>query len=597
MANNNVDPFLLEVLKNGLDTVADEMALVLMKTAYSGIVRDSMDFSTAVCDAEGQTLAQGLTTAMHLGSFYDAMRCLITTQAGNIFPDDVFIFNDPYVAAGQHLPDIYIIMPIFHEDRLVAWATTIAHHSDVGGIVPGSNALGAIEIYQEGIRIPILKFMKRGKPIDAVWQLIALNVRLPHLLMGDLQAQMAACTACERNMTELFRRYGSTTMTAYFGHLHDYAERLARAEIRDIPDGIYLFTDHIDGLGEKPVPIILQAKVIVAGDGVTIDWSGSSEQVKGGINSPLPFTKACAYTAMRSIMTADVPNCFGYTRAIKVVAPEGTVVNPTMPFPCGARGITGYRMIDCLFGALAQAVPDKVTADSMGGSTLPTIAGWHDGKPFVFCETFMGTWGAAQTHDGQEGVPHMGANQSNVPVEMIEAGYPLRVIQYGFVPDTGGAGKFRGGLSIVREFELLTDDGVLNVRSDKRKFRPHGLFGGKPGTPSLNYLTHNGKDRLLPALLMETEPMHKGDRFRAILAGGGGYGDPLERDAELVRADVSEEKITIDYARKHYGVVIRSCAPPTLDAAGTKRLRARRRAHRLPVAATESALLPRRPEH
>jgi N-methylhydantoinase B len=578
MRSNEIDPFLLEVLKNALDTIADEMALVLMKTAYSGIVRDSMDFSTAVCDAEGQTLAQGLTTAMHLGSFYDAMRCLITTQKGNIFPDDVFIFNDPYVSAGQHLPDIYIIKPIFYEGEIAAWATTIAHHSDVGGIVPGSNALGAVEIWQEGIRIPIVKFMERGKPVDPVWQLVSLNVRLPDLVMGDLQAQMTACVACERAMTDLFRRYGRGTMSAYFGHLHDYAERLARAEIAEIPDGVYTFTDHIDGLGKDPTPVILQAKLTVAGDGVTIDWTGSSEQIKGGINSPLPFTKACAYTAMRSVMTADVPNCFGYTRAITVVAPEGTVVNPRLPGPCGARGITGYRMIDCLFGALAQAVPDKVTADSMGGSTLPTIAGWHDGKPYVFCETFMGTWGAASTHDGQEGVPHMGANQSNVPIEMIEAGYPLRVVQYGYLPDTGGAGKFRGGLSIVREFEMLGDEGVLNIRSDKRKYPPHGLFGGKSGTPSLNYITHEGKDQLLPALLTETEPLKKGDRFRAILAGGGGYGPPDERDPELVLADVSEGKISIGYARENYGVVIADGAHPSLDDAATTALRAERRA-------------------
>ena len=192
----------------------------------------------------------------------------------------------------------------------------------------------------------------------------------------------------------------------------------------------------------------------------------------------------------------------------------------------------------------------------MGGSTLPTIAGWHDGKPYVFCETFMGTWGAAKAHDGQEGVPHMGANQSNVPVEMIEAGYPLRIVRYGFVPDTGGAGKFRGGVSIVREYEMLGDDAVLNVRSDKRRFFPHGLFGGKPGTPSLNYLTHAGKDTLLPALLMETEPMQKGDRFRAILAGGGGYGDPEERDPEHVLFDVSEEKLPVGYARKRCGVAM-----------------------------------------
>jgi N-methylhydantoinase B len=576
MRSNDVDPFLLEVLKNGFDTVADEMALILMKTAYSGIVRDSMDFSTAVCDAEGQTLAQGLTTAMHLGSFYDAMRCLISTQGNNVRPDDVFIFNDPYASAGQHLPDIYIIKPIYYEDSLVAWATTIAHHSDVGGIVPGSNALGATEIYQEGIRIPILKFMEQGKPNDSVWQLIALNVRLPDLVMGDLQAQMAACTACERAMIDLFKRYGRATMTTYFKHLHDYAERLARAEIRDIPDGVYEFTDHIDGLGKKPTPVVLKVKVTVAGDGVVVDWTGTSAQVKGGINSPLPFTKACSYTALRSVMAADVPNCFGYTRAITTVAPAGTVVNPTMPFPCGARGITGYRMIDCLFGALAQAVPDKVTADNMGGSTLPTVGGWHDGKPFVFCETFMGTWGAAATHDGQEGVPHMGANQSNVPVEMIEAGYPLRVVRYGFLPDTGGAGKFRGGLSIVREFELLADEAVLNVRSDKRRFPPHGLFGGKDGTPSLNYLTHNGKETLLPALLMETEPMRRGDRFRAILAGGGGFGEPLERDPERVLADVVEGKISAAYARRHYAVAIRPGPKPRLDMSATRQLRRRR---------------------
>jgi N-methylhydantoinase B len=576
-SNNEIDPFLLEVLKNALDTVADEMALVLMKTAYSGIVRDSMDFSTAVCDAEGQTLAQGLTTAMHLGSFYDAMRCLITTQKGNIFPDDVFIFNDPYVAAGQHLPDIYIIKPIFHDGEIAAWATTIAHHSDVGGIVPGSNALGAVEIWQEGIRIPIVKFVERGKPVDPVWQLVALNVRLPDLVMGDLQAQMTACVACERAMTDLFRRYGRGTMTAYFGHLQNYAERLARAEISEIPDGVYTFTDHIDGLGKEPVPILLEAKVTVAGDSVTIDWTGSSDQVKGGINSPLPFTKACAYTAMRSIMTADVPNCFGYTRAITVIAPEGTVVNPRLPGPCGARGITGYRMIDCLFGALSKAVPDKVTADSMGGSTLPTIAGWHEGKPYVFCETFMGTWGAASTHDGQEGVPHMGANQSNVPIEMIEAGYPLRMVQYGYVADSGGPGKFRGGLSIVREYEMLSDEAVLNIRSDKRKFPPHGLFGGKPGTPSLNYITRDGDDRLLPALLTETEPLKKGDRFRAILAGGGGYGLPEERAPELVLDDVAEEKITIGYAKENYGVVITPGANPSLDMAATEKLRSQRR--------------------
>ncbi|MBV9860423.1 MAG: hydantoinase B/oxoprolinase family protein [Alphaproteobacteria bacterium] len=568
----DADPFLLEVLKNALDTVADEMALILMRTSYSGIIRDSMDFSTAVCDAEGQTLAQGLTTPMHLGSFYDAMRCLIGRYAGRIDPDDVFIFNDPYDSGGQHLPDIYIIKPVFFERALVAWATTVAHHADVGGIVAGSNALGATEIFQEGLRIPVLKFLERGVQNHAIWELVRLNVRVPDKVLGDLQAQVAACVTGERELQELFQRYGADTVSAYFAHLHDYAERLARAEIADIADGEYRFTDHIDGLGENPEPIVLQVRIVIAGDEATVDWTGSSPQVKGGINSPLPFTKACAYTALRSIMPAEVPNCHGFTRPIRTIAPAGIVVNPTAPFPCGARGITGFRMIDCLFGALAAAVPDKVTADGNGGSTLPTIAGWQDGTPFVFCETFMGTWGAAGDHDGQEGVPHMGANQSNVPVEMIEAAFPLRIERYGLVPDTGGAGRFRGGLALTREYRLLAEEATLNIRSDKRRFPPHGLAGGRTGAPSINVVNPDGNARVLPVLLTEPVELSRGDLYRHVMAGGGGYGDPLDRDPTRVLEDVLDEKLTPAHALREYGVVI-SGSPPVCDLAATAQRR------------------------
>ena len=573
----NIDPFQLEVIKSCFDTIADDIALTLLRTSYSGIIRDSLDFSTAICDSDGLTLAQGVCTPMHLGSFYDAMRRIIRQYDGRIAVGDVFISNDPYAADGQHLPDIYIVKPIFWQDRLAGWATTVAHHSDVGGIVPGSNALGAVEIYQEGLRLPVLKFVEAGKPNQAVWDIIATNVRTPEKVLGDLQAQMAACTSGERELQQLFARYGVETVLAYGAHLHDYAERLARAEIAEIPDGTYRFTDHIDGLGEDGPEIVLKAEVTVAGDQVTVDWTGSSPQVKGGVNSTLPFTKACAYTALRSVMRADVPNCHGFTRAIEVVAPAGTVVNPVHPGPTGARGITGYRMIDCLFGALAQAVPERVTADGSGGSTLPTIGGCRDGKAFVFCETFMGTWGAATGHDGQEGVPHMGANQTNVPVEMIEAEYPIRIERYGFVPDTGGPGRFRGGLSLARDYRLLAGEAVLNVRSDKRRHPPHGLFGGEPGHPSLNLLESGGASRQLPVLLTEPVTMQAGDLFRHVMAGGGGNGAALEREAERVLADVLEEKVTIAHAAKAYGVVVRDTRPPTVDAAATKALRARLR--------------------
>ena len=296
----------------------------------------------------------------------------------------------------------------------------MAHHSDVGGIVAGSNALGAVEIHQEGLRLPVLKFTERGVPNQAIWDIIATNVRTPVDVLGDLQAQMAACTSGERGLQELFGRYGADTVIRYGEHMHDYAERLARTGIAEIPDGVYEFTDHIDGLGAEPEPIVFECKVTIAGDQVTVDWTGSSAQVKGGVNSTYPFTKAAAYTALRSVLSADIPNCHGFHRVVDVIAPPGTVVNPVYPGACGARGITGYRMIDCLMGALSQALPDKVIADTTGGSTLPTIAGYRDGKAFVFVETFMGTWGACSAHDGQEGVPHLGANQSNVPVEMID---------------------------------------------------------------------------------------------------------------------------------------------------------------------------------
>jgi N-methylhydantoinase B len=569
-----INPITLEVIKNGFDTVADEMALIVMRSAYSGVVRDAMDYSTAVCDAQGQTVAQGLTTPLHLGSFFDAMRCLIEQYEGRIYPEDIFIFNDPYSAGGQHLPDIYIIKPVFFEDALCGFATTLAHHTDVGGIVPGSNALGSTEIFQEGLCLPILKLYERGEPNETIWAIIERNVRVPDMVLGDLRAQISAAHVGAREFAHLFRRYGSETMGVYIEAIHDYAERLTRAEIAEMPDGIYKFSNHIDGLGEDPVPIEFHVKLTVQGDEMIVDWTGTSDQVKAGINAPIPFTRAAAYAAIRSVLPAEVPNSQGVTRAITVVAPEGSIANPVHPGPCGARGITGFRMIDCLFGALAQVRPDRVTADGCGGATIPAFGGRVDGKPFVFVETLMGNWGGAPTHDGQEGVPHIGANQSNIPVEMIEATYPLRVEQYGFVADSGGPGTFRGGLSIVRDIRALADDIVLTVRSDKRRFRPYGLKGGEPGASSWNIINPDEEHRELPVLLTKPEILNDGDVFRHIMAGGGGYGEPLERDPEHVLKDVIAEKVTIAHARQAYSVVIVDKPDAHVDVEATAKLRA-----------------------
>ena len=565
-----MNPFLLEIVKNALETIADELALIIMRTAYSSIVRDAMDFSTAICDREGRTLAQGLTTPLHLGSFFAAMQNLIAVSArsGGARPEDVYIFNDPYLAAGQHLPDIYIVKPIFIAGELEGWATTVAHHNDVGGIVPGSNSIGSTEIYQEGLRLPVLKLLDAGTENQTIWELIAANVRVPDKVIGDLRAQIAACHVGEREFAALFARYGAPLLREAFAAIHDYAERMTRAEIAEIPDGVYRFENHIDGFGEDPEPIPFRVALTIRGDSARVDWTGTSPQVPAGINSLVPFTYAAVYTALRSVLSSDIPNAQGFTRAIEVLAPLGTIANPRPPAACGARGITGFRMIDCLMGALAQAVPDRVPADGSGGSTLPSIGGIHDGRPFVNVETLMGTWGAAPTHDGQEGVAHIGANQSNVPIEMIEAEYPIRIEQYGLVPDTGGPGKYRGGLSMVREYRLLADEAVLTVRSDKRRFPPYGLHGGKHGAPSLNLV--NGT-RTLPVLLTKPYALRKGDIFRHQLAGGGGYGDPYERDPALVQRDAEQGKVTREHAREAYGVALN--ADFTIDAAATAALR------------------------
>ncbi len=572
-----ISPYLLEVVRNALDTIADELALIVMRTAYSSIVRDAMDFSTAVCDANGATLAQGLTTPLHLGSFFDAMENLVATQRESVKEGDVFVFNDPYLAAGQHLPDIYIVRPVFIDGSIEAWTTTVAHHNDVGGIVPGSNSIGSTEIYQEGLRLPILKLIEAGRENRAIWDIISANVRLPDKVIGDLRAQLAACLIGEREIVDLFRRYGAPTLRRTFAMIHDYAERLTRAEFAEIPDGTYRFANHIDGIGENPEPIAFRVALTVKGDRVIVDWTGTSPQVRGGINSPVPFTKAAAYAAIRSVLGSEVPNAQGFTRAVSVHAPPGTIANPLPPAACGARGITGFRMIDCVMGALAQALPKRVPADGSGGSTLPSISGRHHGRAFVFVETVMGTSGGMPEHDGQEAITHVGANQSNIPIELIERDHPLRVERYTLVPDSGGPGRFRGGLSMLREFRILADEAMISVRSDKRRFPPYGLQGGQPGTPSWNIINPGPRQRVLPVLMNEPVMLKKGDVFRHILAGGGGHGPALSRDPALVLQDVVQERVTPRHARDAYGVVVRRKAGGWIvDAVATQRLRGRR---------------------
>lgn len=578
-----IDPITFEVIKNALSSVADEMALIIMRSAYSPVVRDSMDYSTALCDRHGQIIAQGLTLAVQLGAFPDGMRYILRDEAATTRPGDVFIFNDPYGSGGQHLPDIYVIKPIFFEGELEGYACTMAHHSDVGGIAPGSTAIHAIEIYQEGLCIPLMKLYEEGRPNKTLFKIIEKNTRQPIQVMGDLKAQLAACSTGERGYADLLRRYGSQGLRPYLTAIQDQAEAMMREFIRRIPDGEYSFADYIDGVGEEPKTLTIRVKVVVKDDEILIDLSGTSPQIAAAINCPIAMINSSAYCAVRCITSPDIPNCEGYIRPIRVVAPEGSIVNALAPAACGARGVMGYRVFDAIMGALAQVVPDRVIAAGEGGPTLFSIGGRVGNRQFVLTEVMVGTWGARAHKDGVEGISNPAANLSNQPVELIEAELPLEVTSYGMVQDSGGAGTYRGGLAFHREFRLLAEDAICTTRADRRDHPPYGLFGGEPGGPSRNIIMSETGETVLPTMPMEAIPLARGQSFRHISSGGGGYGDPLERDPRAVLDDVLDEKVSLSAARDKYGVVI---AGRRIDAAATQSQRAALRTAR--AAATRS---------
>ena len=564
------DAITLEVIKNALGSTADEIALVIMRSAYSPVVRDTLDYSTALCDRHGRVVAQGLTLAVQLGTFPTVMRYVLGEFGPGARPGDVYLTNDPYGYGGQHLPDLYVIKPVFAAGELAGWAATMAHHSDVGGIAPGSVAVHATEIYQEGLRIPLCKLVDGGVEDEALLRIVAANTRQPIHVLGDLRAQLAACRIGERGLVSLLERYGAEAH-AYMDELQLLAERVMRAELTKLPDGVGMFTDWIDGVGDSPVPIPIRVRVEIAADEVSIDFEGTSPQVEASVNCPVGMVYAACYCAVRGIVAAEIPNCEGYMRPIRIHAPAGTVVNPVLPAACGARGVIGYRVYDAVMGALAPLIPDRVIAAGEGGPTLVAIGGYdEEHRPFGTTEVLVGNWGARAERDGLEGVSNPLANLGNQPVELIEADQPLRVERYGLVPDSGGAGRRRGGLAYVREYALLAEQATLTIRTDRRDHPPYGLDGGDAGAPSTNIVVSNGNTRELPTMPMEAYTLVRGDRYTHVAAGGGGFGDPLQRDPAAVLEDVLDGKVSVAAARERYGVVVTDGA---VDDAATRALR------------------------
>jgi N-methylhydantoinase B len=494
----------------------------------------------------------------------------------DVHPGDVFANNDPY-EGGSHLPDIFLFKPIFVHDTHIGWSCCIGHQTDIGGRVAGGNACDNTEIYQEGLLIPPIKLYEAGVLNRAVWRILEKNVRVPEKVLGDVQALLAAVRFGERDLLRLVDEYGLEELKGYMADILDTTEQLTRAEFAALPHGEWEFTDYIDNDGIDLRPIAIHAKVKIEGDEVFVDFAGTSPQAKGSINPNFAYTKSQVYAVMKCLIDPAIQSNSGFFRPFHITAPEGCFVNPQHPAPVAARGLAGFRICHALFGAMAQALPGKVPGAWGGGEVGLSFGGYHpDRKAWVYLEfNNDGPRGGGPYIDGADGLAAPIHNMANTPIESIEADQPLLVEQFGLVADTGGAGKYRGGLGIVRQFRVLAEEATFQLRSDRTDFLPWGAEGGKPGTPTKNYLNPDTENRELPGKHLMT--LKKGDVYRLIQAGAGGYGDPLDRDAAAVLEDVRQEKLTVDHVRREYGVVV-SPDKLELDQEATEELRAKMRA-------------------
>jgi N-methylhydantoinase B/oxoprolinase/acetone carboxylase alpha subunit len=539
-----IDAVTQQIVGNALASIADEMATTIFRTAHSTVVRDGMDFSAAICDPSGETVAQGVTVPFHLGSVPHAMTTLLAKFGDDLHPGDVFVMNDPF-DGGIHLQDIFVFKPVFYDERLIGFATTTAHHGDVGGRLPGSSACDNTEIFQEGIRLPWLRLYDRGDPVEVVFKVLRANVRIPRMTLGDLAAQVAATSVAERALQELVAKHGPERLAELMTGLVEYTERLVRQEIAGWPDGTASFTDYLDSDGIERADVRITATVTIDGDELTADLTECAPMVRGSLNSTRSFVEACVYQAVRCALTVEIPNTSGAFRPIHVLTKPGTIAEVVMPGASSMRGVTGFRVLDAVNGALAQLVPTRVGAAGEGGNTLAIFGAdrLDGGGRFIFYELIVGTWGGTPERDGNDGLTNPASLAANIPVEVAEAEFPIRIERYGLVPDSGGTGEHRGGLAVERVWRCLTPDTSLIVRSDRAAHAPYGLQGGRPGALSSNVLIHaDGTEEVLPSMFSIT--IQPGDVYVHRTAGGGGWGDPARRDPERIAADLADGKMT-----------------------------------------------------
>jgi len=568
-AGSRVDPITASVIHGALEHIAIEMGYKLMRMSYSSIIRESEDFGAALVDTQGRQLCETRqSTPLQSGPIAGYVRGIMRQlrARGDAFrPGDVIMHNDAYAGA-SHGPDVAFCVPVFYRDGLVGFSVTTAHHLDIGALTPGTcGIVDAIDAYAEGLQFKAIKVYEAGRKNQAVWHLLRDNIRASDLVVGDMEAQIAAARIGAERFVELIERYGLDTVNAAYEDLLDYSERLMRAAITALPDGEYRATTCIDGYLDaqedtrRDLPIAVT--ITVEGSDMTVDLTGTAAQLPDRpINMPLEGTVDVAiWLTVRSILLdtatyGHIPQNSGLTRPITIVAPVGSLANPVFPAPTIARFCPGNQLADTVMKALAPALPRQVSG-GIGNLRVIAFSGLRDGQHWVHMEIFEGSYGGRHGLDGMDAVDTLYANTRNNPIEDIESHLPLRVNRYELREDACAAGRWRGGMGSIREFTYLSEGGA-SVEGDGHKFRPWGLLGGGDGfTAELLVRTREGKVVPLPSKVPYTRA-RPGDTFVAVGPSGGGYGDPRERAPEQVLDDVLDGYISAETAARDYGVVI-----------------------------------------
>jgi N-methylhydantoinase B len=571
------DVVTMQVIRYALEQIADEMGHTLVRTGRSTIITEIKDISCVVTDARGQTVAQAHHTPSLLAGFEITMRELVQAyRAEDLAPGDVIITNDPYRGC-QHIMDLYAIAPVFHDGELIGFVGNITHHTDLGGVAAGGVAGGIREIYLEGLRLPMVKLVKRGTEDKEIFGIIANQIRVPDKTLGDIRAQISSLMVGVDRLGRLFRKYGKAVVQDACAALLDYSERRMRVGLRQIPPGSYRGEDYIDDDGINDTPIRVAVTLTIEGDRAIVDLTESDPQAEGNTNSTIANTYAAAYYVMIAVVDPGMPPNSGCYRPIEVRTKSGTIVDPRPPGAVAARTNCSQKIVEAMLRALSQAVPERVCAGGHAQITTCAFGGTDpaNGQRFVFTDIQGGGNGGRPRADGSDGQDSHLPRFMNTPVEAVEQRFPIRIERYELVADSGGAGKFRGSLALRRDIRVLTGPVSFARYADRHAIAPQGLFGGAPGTTG-RFELNPGTNHVRPLRSKGLDTLAADDLVSLLLPGAGGYGDPKERDLDALDRDLRDGKVTADAAEAHYSVIVDRAAL-TVDREATAAFRLRGR--------------------